>query len=45
MGVCPATHFVMLRGTEHKLGMGIGPQVLRAYIQSKPIKGHRSLSG
>ena len=32
MGVCPATHFVMLRGTELKLGMRVGnlSQVLTA---------------
>ena len=41
MGVCQAMHFIMLQGTELKLGMGIGdrPQVLTAYFQSNPIKG------
>ena len=41
---CPAMHFIMLQGTELKLGMGVGgrTRVLRAYFQSDPskIKGH-----
>ena len=40
-------HFVMFRGTGVKLGMGIGvsPRVLRAYLQSDPIKGQMSPRG
>ena len=47
MGVCLAMHFVMLQGTELKLGIGVGgrPQVLRAYFESDAIEGQRSSRG
>ena len=32
-------HFVVLRGTEFKFGMGVGPQIFRLYFQSDLIKG------
>ena len=30
MGVCPAAYFVLLQGTEFKLGLGVDPQVLES---------------
>ena len=47
MGVYPAMRFVMLRGSQLRLGIviGVGPLLLRAYFQSDPIKGQRSSRG
>ena len=44
MGVCLAIHFLMLRGTELKfgIGVGVGPSVVRVYFKRDSIKGQWS---